>query len=183
MTPPNPTTAKAKALAKARLVNEDGAPAAFGEAGISSRCLNTGFVKLTPVNQIRPVAPSEGGRKTALIDLNARGGPTAMLSRSDGGYPVHLHPAQTGLALGSVVAFAHLVWATLVAIGWAQPLLDFVLWLHFLKVPIQLAPFDGTRAALLVAVTFAISGAMGAFFAVVWNRLHGQRSPLRVNLG
>jgi len=91
---------------------------------------------------------------------------------------MHLQPARTGLAFGSVVAFSHLVWATLVAIGWAKPLLDFILWLHFLKVPVDLAPFDWTRAALLVAVTFAISGALGALFAIIWNRLHGEAGLL-----
>lgn len=93
---------------------------------------------------------------------------------------MQLHPGQTGLALGSVVAFAHLIWAALVAAGWAQPLLDFILWLHFLKVPVELAAFDWTRAVLLVAVTFAISGMLGALFAVVWNRLLGAGPGLNV---
>jgi hypothetical protein len=93
---------------------------------------------------------------------------------------MHLQPAHTGLALGSVVAVAHLVWAALVAIGWAQPLLDFILWLHFLRIAVELAPFDWTRAALLVAVTFAISGMLGGLFAVVWNRLMGAERRLSV---
>ena len=88
---------------------------------------------------------------------------------------MRLQPVRTGLAFGSVVAFAHLIWVALVAIGWAQALLDFILWLHFLKLPIELTPFAWTRAILLVAVTFAAGGAMGALFAVVWNRLHGER--------
>jgi hypothetical protein len=84
---------------------------------------------------------------------------------------MHLQPVRTGLAVGSVVGFYHLVWATLVALGLAKPLLDFILWLHFLKVPIDVTAFDWMRAALLVAVTFVISGTLGALFALVWNRL------------
>ena len=87
---------------------------------------------------------------------------------------MHLQPGRTGLAFGSVVGLYHLVWATLVAVGWAKPLLDFILWLHFLSVPIALTQFDWARAALLVAVTFTISGALGVLFAVIWHRLHGE---------
>ena len=86
---------------------------------------------------------------------------------------MRLEPRRTGFAFGSVIAFAHLLWAGLVAIGWAKPLLDFILWLHFLAIPVDIAVFDWLRAGLLVAVTFALSFPLGALFAVIWNRLHG----------
>ena len=85
---------------------------------------------------------------------------------------MRLDPLRTGFALGSIFGLWHLAWATLVAVGAARWLLDLVLWLHFLNLPIGLAPFDLGRAALLVAFTAAVGGVMGALFAVVWNRLH-----------
>ena len=85
---------------------------------------------------------------------------------------MRLEPLRTGFAFASVIAFAHLVWAGLVAVGWAKPLLDFILWLHFLAIPVGIAAFDWLRAALLVGVTFAISFPLGALFAIIWNRLH-----------
>ena len=86
---------------------------------------------------------------------------------------MRLEPLRTGFAFGSVVALAHMVWAALVALGLAKPLLDFILWLHFLAIPLDIAPFDWLRASLLVAVTFGMSFPLGALFAVIWNRLHG----------
>jgi hypothetical protein len=83
-----------------------------------------------------------------------------------------LNPLRTALAVGALLTLWHLAWSALVAAGWARPLLDFVLWLHFLKVPIELEPFDLGRAALLVVVTGAIGMAIGGVFALVWNRLH-----------
>lgn len=84
-----------------------------------------------------------------------------------------LHPIRTGFALGSVVGLWHLAWAGLVAVGWAKPLLDFVLWMHFLQFSVSVQPFDAGRAAVLVAVTFGAGFGLGALFAAVWNRLQG----------
>src|SRR5438309_2355558 len=41
-----------------------------------------------------------------------------------------LNPRRTALALGSFVAFWHLVWVILLGIGWAKPLMDLNLQLH-----------------------------------------------------
>jgi len=89
---------------------------------------------------------------------------------------VRLDPLRVGLAVGAVVGLWHLGWATLVALGGAKPILGFVLWIHFLQVPVTVEPFDAGRAAILVGLTFALAAVVGAVFAGIWNWLH-RRAP------
>ena len=77
-----------------------------------------------------------------------------------------------GLALGSLLGGMHLLWALLVASGFAQPVMDFIFWLHFIRPVYVIEGFDVARAAGLVALTAAIGYAMGVAFALLWNRLH-----------
>ena len=83
----------------------------------------------------------------------------------------HISPTKAGLSVGAVIGLWHLVWVSLVAAGWAKPLMDFVLKLHFIELEYQLAPFQPGTAALLVAITFAIGFLFGSVFAAVWNWL------------
>lgn len=80
----------------------------------------------------------------------------------------------TGLAMGALLGGVHLLWALFVASGLAQPVMDFVFWLHFIRSGWQIEGFDLTRAAGLVVLTSAIGYALGAVFALIWNRF--QRS-------
>lgn len=83
----------------------------------------------------------------------------------------HLNPAKTGLAVGAVFGLWHATWVGLVAAGWAKPVMDFILRLHFLDIQYALAPFAVATAAMLVAVTFAIGFLIGGVFALIWNWL------------
>lgn len=78
---------------------------------------------------------------------------------------------KAGLALGGLLGIWHLLWALLVAVGLAQPLLDFMLDLHFLRNPYVVEPFRIGTAALLVIVTAVVGYAFGWVFASIWNRL------------
>ncbi len=78
----------------------------------------------------------------------------------------------TGLALGCLLGGMHLLWALLVASGFAQPVMDFIFWLHFIRPVYVIEGFDVARAAGLVALTGVIGFAMGTAFALLWNRLH-----------
>ena len=83
-----------------------------------------------------------------------------------------LNPVKTGLAVGFLIGLFHLCWAILVALGWAQPVIDFMLHLHFIAPFIVVQPFAVGTAAVLVALTGGIGFVVGAVFAGCWNRLH-----------
>lgn len=83
----------------------------------------------------------------------------------------HISSGKAALATGFVLGIWHAMWAALVATGLAQRLVDFILRLHFMRLEIEIAPFEFGTAALLVLITFAIGAAFGLAFALVWNRL------------
>jgi len=87
-----------------------------------------------------------------------------------------LSPAKAGLAFGLFLGGLHALWCVLVAAGVAQTLLDFVFWLHFIRPPFMLEPFEVIRALLLVVVTSTIGFAIGAVLAAIWNSV--QRSSV-----
>lgn len=83
----------------------------------------------------------------------------------------HLNPSKAAIAVGAVFAVWHLMWVTLVAIGIAKAVMDFVLKLHFIQVEFTLAPFAIPTAAMLIGLTFLIGALLGLVFALVWNWL------------
>lgn len=77
-----------------------------------------------------------------------------------------------GISVALLFGGVHVVWALLVASGLAQTLLNFVFWLHFIRLGWVVDSFEFGRAAGLVAMTSAIGYAVGAIFAVIWANLH-----------
>ncbi len=76
---------------------------------------------------------------------------------------------KVALATGGFLGLFHALWSLLVAVGFAQPLLDFVYSLHFLNNPFSVASFDLGRALLLVVMTFVVGYAIGWVFTMIWN--------------
>ena len=83
-----------------------------------------------------------------------------------------INPLKAGVTFGALLGACHFFWALLVALGWAQPLIDFVFWMHLIQPVFVIRPFSLPAAAALVVFT-SIAGFVIAFlFAVLWNRLH-----------
>lgn len=83
-----------------------------------------------------------------------------------------LNNSKVALTVGVFVSGMHVLWSVLVAIGLAQPLLDFIFSIHMIANPYQVMIFSLTSAITLVIVTFVVGYVVGWVFAEVWNRLH-----------
>ncbi len=83
-----------------------------------------------------------------------------------------INVGKTGLVLGLSLSAWHLGWSILVALSWAQPFIDFVFWMHFIKPVLVVEAFDFGRAAILLVVTGAFGLAIGSIFASIWNAFH-----------
>ena len=79
---------------------------------------------------------------------------------------------KTGLVLGSFLGLWHLVWSVLVALGWAQPLLDFIYNMHSLNNPFMVMPFNLGRSVGLIVITFFVGYVVGSVLAMLWNKFH-----------
>ncbi|MFA6415821.1 MAG: hypothetical protein WCW47_03610 [Candidatus Paceibacterota bacterium] len=79
---------------------------------------------------------------------------------------------KTGVVWGLFFALFHLFWAVLVAIGLAQPMMDFIFKIHLMNNPYVIAPFDLTLAIMLVVITFVVGYVLGVVFTWIWNKLH-----------
>ncbi|OGG39663.1 hypothetical protein A2118_03180 [Candidatus Kaiserbacteria bacterium GWA2_50_9] len=84
----------------------------------------------------------------------------------------HLNPKKVGLAVGKFLGGVHLVWAVLVALGWAQALVNFSQWAHMVSVPVVVEPFNLTAAITVILVATAVGFVLGYAFAHIWNYLH-----------
>jgi hypothetical protein len=83
-----------------------------------------------------------------------------------------MNVCKAGLVLGFVLGGWHLCWSILVASGWAQSVIDFVFWMHFIKPVYVIEPFAIARAAILIVATAGLGFVIGSVFALVWNALH-----------
>ena len=84
----------------------------------------------------------------------------------------HINVIKASLVLGTVIGGWHLCWSVLVALRWAQPVIDFIFWIHFIKPIYVIEPFEIVRAAILIVVTTGVGSVIGLVFASIWNALH-----------
>ena len=85
---------------------------------------------------------------------------------------ITIRPERTALIFAILLGGWHLVWSLLVAAGWAQPLIDFIFWIHFIQPVYVIQKFNIAIALLLVGITAAIGYFIGWIFALLWNKLH-----------
>jgi hypothetical protein len=83
-----------------------------------------------------------------------------------------VNPNKAGLVLGALIGGWHVLWALVVAAGWAQAVLNFVFWMHFLKPPYTVGAFSAGIALIFILVTTAFGYAMGYVLGVLWNWIH-----------
>lgn len=77
-----------------------------------------------------------------------------------------------GLMLGAFIGGWHVVWSVLVLVEWAQAVINFLFWLHFIAPPYQVGSFVLWRAAVLIGFTAAIGYCAGWIIGTVWNQVH-----------
>jgi hypothetical protein len=85
-----------------------------------------------------------------------------------------LNPNKTGLVFGTMLVAWHAIWVALIALGWAQAIIDFVLWIHMIRPVYVIGPFNILIALILVVVTGAFGYTGGFVLATLWNWLHGE---------
>jgi hypothetical protein len=83
-----------------------------------------------------------------------------------------INSIKAGITFGALLGVSHLSWAMLVALGWAQPLMDFVFWMHFIRPVYVIQPFSPSAAVVLIIVTTVTGFVIAFVFGVIWNRLH-----------
>jgi hypothetical protein len=83
-----------------------------------------------------------------------------------------IHPIKAGVTLAALIGGWHLCWAVLVASGWAQSVIDFVFWIHFIKPTFVVGGFNLAIALVLIAVTTVVGFVLGFIFSILWNNLH-----------
>jgi hypothetical protein len=83
-----------------------------------------------------------------------------------------MHKNIWGLIVGSFFAGIHLLWAILVLIGIAQPLLDFTCRLYFTNNPFTVGKFEILAAIELIVFTFALGYITGWLLALLCEKIH-----------
>ncbi len=84
---------------------------------------------------------------------------------------------KVGLVVGMLLGAWHLLWAFLVAVHLAQPVINFIFWLHFVRPVFVVEAFDLGRALALVLVTASIGFVLGSFARWSWMQLHRPLLP------
>lgn len=79
---------------------------------------------------------------------------------------------RTGFVFAVLLGGWHLLWALFVAVGWAQAVINFVFWMHFINPVYVIQPFSFGIALTLIAVTSGLGYVIGYSLSYLWNWIH-----------
>jgi hypothetical protein len=82
---------------------------------------------------------------------------------------VRLEPTRTGFALGTFSGVMALLWIALVLTGVASRFLNFFLSLNFVLLPVDVAPFEFSKAFSILGLAIGLGFFAGLGFAGIWN--------------
>lgn len=86
-----------------------------------------------------------------------------------------LDKKHVGLSLGIFFALIHAIWALIVAFGYGQALLDWILSMHSMTAVLVVGAMTLGRALGLIALSFVFGYVLGWLFAAVWNTFGGKK--------
>lgn len=80
-----------------------------------------------------------------------------------------MKPRKVALALACLVVVWQLIWILMVAIG-KQPMLDWILGVHFLADGLKVANVTVGKAIVSLLIHFVAGYILGWLFATIWNK-------------
>ena len=80
-----------------------------------------------------------------------------------------LNANKVGLALGTLFALIHIIWAIIIRLGFGDNIMGGLMRLHFVGFPAAVMPFKIGTAIFLVVVAFIAGYVAGWLFAFIWN--------------
>ncbi len=82
-----------------------------------------------------------------------------------------LDEKKVALLLSTFAVTAHIIWSALVALGFAQAYVNWMLGMHFISAPtVTVGAFDIVTAISLIVAVAIVAYIAGFVFALVWNR-------------
>lgn len=83
-----------------------------------------------------------------------------------------LNPTRVGLTFGAFIGLVHLVWSLLIALGLAQPLINWVSRVHMVESTHTVLPFSLVSAITLIIISSVIGFVAGFVFSTLWNKIN-----------
>ena len=80
-------------------------------------------------------------------------------------------PHRLGRTLSLFAGLVHIVWALLIWLGWATPLLGFVYDMHSLKIAFTVGAMSASKGLGLVILTMLVGYAAGFIIGTIWEKV------------
>jgi hypothetical protein len=78
---------------------------------------------------------------------------------------------KVGILFAALIGGWHVLWAALVLVGWAQPILDFVFWAHMIRRVYVVSGFDPKASITLIVLSAGVGFVFGYAGVLIWRKL------------